>query len=116
MTQAPSPAPSSPSTDRTADRPSATGVELPASAPEEPTAVVPATTPRRATEQAAEKPVRTSRWVWGPIATYLAVYVALIVLGLTGSSTGQLYAYFAPTTSDPQAVLAKPRAIRSDEW
>lgn len=116
MTQAPPPAPSSPSTDDTVGEtaPSA-AIPLPDAEPtrsEEPAGAL-ATVPEPAPERAV---ARTSRWVWGAVATYLAVYAAMVVLGLTGSSTGQLYAYFAPTTSDPQIVLAKPRPIRSDEW
>jgi len=61
--------------------------------------------------------VLPSRWaVWGLVAALLGVYFTLVVLGLTGSSTGELYAYFAPNTDDTQIVMAKPRPIRSDEW
>lgn len=74
-------------------------------------------------EPVAPRPTRTAlselptRWaVLGPILALAAVYLTLVIFGLTGSSTGQLYAYFAPATDDPQIVMAKPRPIRSDEW
>jgi len=54
--------------------------------------------------------------VWAPIVAMFAVFLTLVVLGLTGSSTGALHGYFAPGTKDSQLVMGTPRLIRSDEW
>ena len=45
----------------------------------------------------------------------LLVFVVLVALGITGSSTGSWWGYFG-SGSDPALLAGTPRAIRSDEW
>lgn len=50
-----------------------------------------------------------------PLVLLAAAFVALVALGLTGSSTGILHSYFE-AGPDPDLVSGAPQAIRSDEW
>lgn len=50
-----------------------------------------------------------------PLAILAAVFVALVALGITGSSTGIVHSLIS-STSDPDLIFDEPQAIRSDEW
>lgn len=52
---------------------------------------------------------------WGFPAVLAVVLIALVTLGITGSSTGFLHQFFS-SQSDPALISGTPQSIRSDEW
>jgi len=69
---------------------------------------------RRAVEPSSTGLPR-ARVITVPLALLAAVFVVLVSLGLTGSSSGILQPAFS-SGPDDRAVAGAPQAIRSDEW
>ncbi len=69
---------------------------------------------RRAVEPSAIGLPR-GRVIAVPLALLAVVFVVLVSLGLTGSSTGILQPAFS-SAPDERAIAGAPQAIRSDEW
>lgn len=85
----------------------------------------PASAPRRghwppAALRAAARATSTARGslrrmvLWG-VGAYAVVFVALVALGINGSSMGLLYSQLFGGR-DPALLAGSPRPIRSDEW
>lgn len=55
------------------------------------------------------------RVIAAPLVIVALIFITIVSLGFTGSSTGVLQQYFS-TQPDPQLVAGTPRPIRSDEW
>ena len=53
--------------------------------------------------------------IWGFPAVLGILLSVLVVLGITGSSTGFLHQFFS-SESDPALISGTPQSIRSDEW
>lgn len=53
--------------------------------------------------------------VTGPPTAAFLVFVVLVALGVSGSSTGYFHAFFE-AGADPDLLAGLPRAVRSDEW
>ena len=57
----------------------------------------------------------TWKLIWWFPGVLLVVFVVLVALGISGSSTGMWWAVFG-TGTDPDLLAGQPQGVRSDEW
>lgn len=55
------------------------------------------------------------RVLWGFPALVVLAFALLVLLSLTGSSTGMFWQFFG-SGADPDLIAGTPRGVRSDEW